>query len=201
MPVVHSRPEVVSTRHSTMVDPSPSLPKPLSPLEHVFLVNKSMRNKTTTTITVRLSFSSRTLLAVRVSNYSSFSALSLSLSLYHIPDGNNNGNNGNYEVNEICQQSYEMAAKCEKGLSNINYFYPDTTGCDYINTVLPRLEKATRNISSLSGVSTSTGGTAATAFAVVFAVTTLILGAYAFFLYRKIHRAKVNLAQAEMGMS
>ena len=38
-------------------------------------------------------------------------------------------------------------------------------------------------------------------FAVIFAVTSLILGAYAFFLYRKIHRAKVNLAQAEMGIA
>ena len=42
-------------------------------------------------------------------------------------------------------------------------------------------------------------GGAATAFAVIFALTTVVLGLYAFFLYRKIHRAKVNLAQSEGG--
>jgi hypothetical protein len=87
-------------------------------------------------------------------------------------------------------------------LSGLQYFYPDTSACEYINNILPRLDKASRGITSMaSGAGASGGGAAATAFAVIFAVTSLILGAYAFFLYRKIHRAKVNLAQAEMGMS
>ena len=90
-----------------------------------------------------------------------------------------------------------MAAKCEEGLNTgSNYFYPDTNGCYYINSILPKLEKASRNM----GVGGAGGsGGAATAFAVIFALTTVVLGLYAFFLYRKIHRAKVNLAQSEGG--
>jgi hypothetical protein len=113
----------------------------------------------------------------------------------------NNNNNQNLESTELCANSYQAAAKCESGLSNTNqYFYADTNACDYINNILPRLEKATR---SISGGASSDGSSAvaATAFAVIFALTTVILGAYAFFLYRKIHRAKVNLSQAEMGIA
>jgi len=118
-------------------------------------------------------------------------------------DGNNDGNN-NYnqdqEVAEICQQAYESASKCETKLGNYlgQYFYPDTSGCEFINNILPSLQRTTRKVASGSGISGSVNG-AATGFAVVFGLTTALLGAYAFFLYRKIHRAKVNLAQAEMG--
>lgn len=114
----------------------------------------------------------------------------------------NNGNNyynynENVEVAEICDQTYEVAAKCETNIKSSNmYFTPDTSGCDYIKNILPRLSKA----SSKSGISTSSSassGSAATAFAVIFFLTSCILGAYSFFLYRKIHRAKVNLAQSE----
>ena len=110
---------------------------------------------------------------------------------------NYNGNynyNQNYEINELCQQTYEMSAKCETNLDAGNYWYADTSGCDYINNILPKLEKATRKIST--GTSSSSGG-ASTAFAVVFFLTSCVLGAYAFFLYRKIHRAKVNLSHSE----
>lgn len=117
---------------------------------------------------------------------------------------NNNGQNNQnqeMEVTELCQQSYEQAAKCESRLSNYlgQYFYADTSGCEYINNILPNLQHATKKISS--GSTSSVGGGAATAFAVIFGLSTLLLGAYAFFLYRKIHRAKVNLAQAEMGIA
>ena len=110
------------------------------------------------------------------------------------------------EVNELCEQSYEMAAKCESNLGSYlgQYYYTDETGCEYINNILPNLERATRKISSggsgSSGSSVSGAGVA-TAMAVIFGMTSLLLGAYAFFLYRKIHRAKVNLAQAEMGIA
>jgi len=120
-------------------------------------------------------------------------------------NNNNNYNNNNYnqdlEVAEICQQSYEQAAKCENKLDLGQYYYTDISGCDYINNILPNLQKATRNIASGSIGSSAVSGSAATAFAVIFGMTTALLGAYAFFLYRKIHRAKVNLAQAEMGMN
>ena len=107
------------------------------------------------------------------------------------------------EVKELCQQSYGMAAKCESGLSSYlgQYYYTDTTGCEYINNILPNLERATRKITSGRSGSSAGGSAAATTFAVVFGLTSVVLGAYSFFLYRKIHRAKVNLAQAEMGMN
>lgn len=122
---------------------------------------------------------------------------------------NNNNYNGNYNQNqnmeaaEICQQSYEMAAKCESNLGSYlgQYYYTDTSGCDYIHNILPSLQRATRKIASGSSSSASVSSPAATAFAVIFGLTTALLGAYSFFLYRKIHRAKVNLAQAEMGIA
>jgi hypothetical protein len=113
---------------------------------------------------------------------------------------NNNNNNNNYqnqdvELSELCDESYQASAKCEAGLTAGNYFYPDTTGCQYINYVLPNLEKATRKISRNSTHSGSGG--AATAFAVIFFLSSCVLGAYSFFLYRKIHRAKVNLSHSD----
>jgi hypothetical protein len=96
-----------------------------------------------------------------------------------------------------------MAAKCETNLASYlgQYYYTDTTGCNYINNILPNLEAATRKISGGKSASSIAGSGAATACAVIFAMTSMLLGAYAFFLYRKIHRAKINLAQAEMGIN
>jgi hypothetical protein len=119
-------------------------------------------------------------------------------------NNNNNNQNQNQEIAEICEQSYETAIKCESSLSShvSQYYYTDTTGCEFIDNILPRLEKASRKVSSgSSGAAVGGGSAAATAFAVIFAITSVILGAYAFFLYRKIHRAKVNLSQAEMGIA
>ena len=118
-------------------------------------------------------------------------------SLHCDPTDYNNNYNQNVEVAEICEQSYERAAKCEKNVKSSSvYFYPDTSGCDYINSILPRLAKAS-NKAATGSSSGSGSGSAATAFAVIFFLTSCILGAYSFFLYRKIHRAKVNLAQSE----
>jgi hypothetical protein len=115
-------------------------------------------------------------------------------------NNNNNNQNQNQELAEICEQSYESAIKCET--SQIGQYYTaDTNGCEFIDNILPRLEKASRKVSSSSKSSNGGGNAAATAFAVIFALTSAVLGAYAFFLYRKIHRAKVNLSQAELGIA
>eukprot|EP00525_Craspedostauros_australis_P003505 CAMPEP_0198112830 /NCGR_PEP_ID=MMETSP1442-20131203/4618_1 /TAXON_ID= /ORGANISM="Craspedostauros australis, Strain CCMP3328" /LENGTH=419 /DNA_ID=CAMNT_0043769745 /DNA_START=32 /DNA_END=1291 /DNA_ORIENTATION=- len=120
---------------------------------------------------------------------------------YNNNNGNNNNNNNqdqNYEVNEICQQSYEQAARCESGLDNVGgYFYPDTSGCEYINNILPKLERASRQISSRSIGGAGDGKGVAIGFAVLFAMSTIVLGAYSFFLYRKISRAKTGLAASD----
>jgi hypothetical protein len=114
-----------------------------------------------------------------------------------VEQNNNNNNNGeeNYNVAEICQQSYENAAKCE---TNMDTYYKDTSACDYIQNILPRLEAASRSIGGGgSKSSASGGGKAATALAWVFAATTIMFGAYAYFLYRKIKRGSVNLSSQD----
>jgi hypothetical protein len=109
-------------------------------------------------------------------------------------NNNNNNNNQNnyqqeYEVTELCEQSYEEAARCEEKMS---IQWKDTSGCDYINNILPRLESASRSI-GVTGAAT-TSGVAAKAFAGIFAFTTVLFAAYAYFLYRKIKRGSVNLS-------
>jgi len=101
---------------------------------------------------------------------------------------NNNNNNGNgYELNELCEMVYEESVKCEK---NLNINWQDNSGCDYIGDILPKLEAAT------AGKRASSGG-AAVAFAWIFAVTTLLAGSYAFFLYRKLDRNRVDLSSSD----
>ena len=80
-----------------------------------------------------------------------------------------------------------MAVKCEAGM-DVNY--KDTSGCEYIKNILPRLTSASRTSSVVGGG--SSGGTAAVAFAWIFAATTILFGAYAYFLYRKIKRGAVT---------
>ena len=104
----------------------------------------------------------------------------------------NNGNNGYeeaYEVIELCEQSYEMAARCEEKMEITS---KDTSGCDYINNILPRLESASKGIST-----SSSSGKAAKAFSGIFAFTTVLFAAYAYFLYRKIKRGSVDLSAQE----
>jgi hypothetical protein len=105
-------------------------------------------------------------------------------------NGNNNGNNGWYydaEPSELCQESYERAVKCE---TNMNLAYPDTTGCTFINNYLGKLESASRSFTTTSG----SGSATASVMAWLFGFTTIMFGAYAYFLYRKIKRGAVSLA-------
>jgi hypothetical protein len=106
-------------------------------------------------------------------------------------NNNNNNQNQNYDITELCQNTYQEAAKCE---TNMGIQYPDTSGCSFINDILPRMEKS---ISTNSKSKAGSGGGAATAFAWVFGISTVLFGAYAYFLYRKIKRGSVNLASQE----
>jgi hypothetical protein len=65
--------------------------------------------------------------------------------------------------------------------------YPDTSGCEYINSILPALSTASSQI--MAG---NTSGGSAGVFAGLFACTTILFGAYAYFLYRKIKRGGVQ---------
>lgn len=123
-------------------------------------------------------------------------------------NGNNNNNynqnqqnqynNGNFyydvEPSELCQNSYERAVRCESGM---NIAYPDESGCDFIKTYLPKMDGASRSFSS----SISSSGGPAKAFAWIFGITTVLFGAYAYFLYRKIKRGAVNLSSQDGAMA
>merc|ERR1712032_594275 len=93
------------------------------------------------------------------------------ISCLQVDENNNNNNHGNnnqnqnqdMEIIELCQQSYEMAAKCESNLGSYlgQYYYTDVTGCEYINNILPNLEQATRKIASGNSSSSLSGNGAA----------------------------------------
>jgi hypothetical protein len=112
-------------------------------------------------------------------------------------DDQNDDGDQQYEMIELCTESVEEAAKCESGLSSVKA-YPDESGCYYINTVLPKLVKASKSITkSMGSRSGSSSGSSSTGWAIFFFLTAGFMSAYAFFLYRKIYRAKVNLSAGE----
>lgn len=41
------------------------------------------------------------------------------------------------QINTMCEYAYEQAVRCEEGM---NKSFVDTSGCEYINEILPRLE-------------------------------------------------------------
>jgi len=105
----------------------------------------------------------------------------------------NNNNNGNYyyeepEVVEMCEQLYEEAAKCEKNLKYKNSAYRDTGSCDYIQKVLPALERVYHK---------NGGGGAATGFAIFFGLSTVAASAAAYYFFSKVERSTVDLASKE----
>ena len=104
------------------------------------------------------------------------------------PQDANEQNNGDQQdednVLEICERLYEDAGKCESGLgSNVKY-YPVTYGCDFIKS----LHAPGKMNSANSGVS------AAKVFAGLFAVTTAIFGAVAYYFHMKQERTNVQLS-------
>lgn len=98
-------------------------------------------------------------------------------------------NGGNYyqqpEVSESCTQLYEGAAKCEKNLKAKSSTYRDTGSCTYINQILPALER----VYYAKG---GGGGKAATAFAWIFALTTIAASGVAYTFYKKVQRTTVD---------
>ncbi|GAX16315.1 hypothetical protein FisN_35Hh014 [Fistulifera solaris] len=114
-------------------------------------------------------------------------------------DTQNNNNNQNqqvqnedgsyeevYAVTDLCTQSYQSAVKCETKMAFAN---KDTSGCEFLGNVLPRLTSASKS----SGVYGGGRNGAAKAFAWIFAMTTIAFGAYSYFLYRKIKRGSQSL--------
>ena len=104
---------------------------------------------------------------------------------------NNNGNgnwNGNRyyqnQATDTCTALYEESSKCETKMTGKNKYQRDTGSCDYIENIVPALERIFKE-----------GGiySAAPGLAWFFAITTFgALGAAAFF-FMKAQHATVNL--------
>jgi len=46
--------------------------------------------------------------------------------------------NGEAEISEMCMRLYENAGKCETEMENVGYNGPDTSGCEYIQSLMPK---------------------------------------------------------------
>lgn len=95
-------------------------------------------------------------------------------------NGNNNNNNGNNNnnnggINEVCENLYEEAVKCEKNVKGATY--KDTSGCDMIHHVLPKLSKA---MNSIRG-----GPAPSVVFAWIFGIGFFALAGYLYKLHKK----------------
>eukprot|EP00979_Chaetoceros_neogracilis_P004604 scaffold797_cov408-Chaetoceros_neogracile.AAC.69 len=105
-------------------------------------------------------------------------------------DANNNNNNNQYyeqpEPTEFCQEIYEGAAKCEKNLTYKSAAYRDTGSCQYINKIVPSLERVYK--------SNGGSGGAAVGMAVFFGMTTFGATAAAYYFFTKAERTTVDLA-------
>lgn len=93
---------------------------------------------------------------------------------------------GNYGVTDMCSQTYKQTqAKCETNLQN-NAYYQDTSGCNFLYSVLPKLEKASAGaFSNRAGMPD-----VSSALAWIFAISTILLTVYSILLYRRLKRSK-----------
>lgn len=89
------------------------------------------------------------------------------------------------EVKEVCEQLYEQSGKCEQYLS---VDYPNTNACNYVEGI-----KIVRKNGIVVTSEASSSKTAA-AFIGIFAVSTILLGSYVYYLKSKLDRAKINLS-------
>lgn len=92
------------------------------------------------------------------------------------------------EVREICEGLYERSAKCEKNIPSSVNPYKSTGGCDYIFNTLPKVERLSKG-----------GPVLSTVFAWVFFSSTVLVSAYAAFLWQKAKRAHVDLSLSSGG--
>lgn len=93
----------------------------------------------------------------------------ISCASYNNDDANNAGG-----VSEVCAELYEQAVKCEK---NVKATYTDTSGCEMIHKVIPKLSKAMKNLQGKP--------TASTVFAWIFGLGFFGLAAYLYRLHKK----------------
>lgn len=106
-------------------------------------------------------------------------------------DDADDANNGeDPDIIELCEEAYELSAKCETNVAAKNEYTKDERSCTYINSILPSL------VSVHNGKRT---GGSATAFAWVFLISTVAIGAYAFTLYSKLNDKTIDLSKGGAG--
>ncbi|KAL3944020.1 MAG: hypothetical protein SGBAC_001888 [Bacillariaceae sp.] len=101
-------------------------------------------------------------------------------------NGNNNGNNNDNNqnaVSDVCENLYEQSAKCEKNIDG--NMYPDTSGCELINEMLPRANNA---FAQMQGKKS-----AAAIWAWIFGIACVCMGAYIFLLHKRVIRERVDM--------
>jgi len=89
------------------------------------------------------------------------------------------------ELKEFCEQTYEVAGKCETKLGSD---YPNESACTYLEGI-----KMTRK----NGIIISGAGSknkVASAFIGIFACSFILLGAYVYYLKTKLDRGTINLS-------
>mmetsp|Transcript_21072 Transcript_21072/g.23627 ORF Transcript_21072/g.23627 Transcript_21072/m.23627 type:complete len:382 (-) Transcript_21072:159-1304(-) len=106
------------------------------------------------------------------------------VSCLEVQEENDNDQQQDDEVSEMCQRAYEESGKCETKLKDINsyYWYPKEDSCNFIHSVLPGLEKVKRT----NGHPART----ATAFAWLFGISSVALAAYVYLLREKLKDGK-----------
>ena len=92
------------------------------------------------------------------------------------------------QVKESCEQLYEMAGKCEAGLSG-TIAYPNNYACNFMQGI----KIVRKNGSIIRGA----GGQNLTAsiFIGLFAASFVLVGGYVYYLKTKLDRCKVNLSE------
>ncbi len=123
-------------------------------------------------------------------------------------DGNNNNNNNNnnkysyykwkngyyknanyyQEPSELCEDLYDRSAKCEKNLKYKNDYSHDEGACEYIEKVLPALERVYKNNGG--------AGSMVMLLAVIFGITSFIGCIAASYFRREVDRISDVLADA-----
>jgi hypothetical protein len=96
------------------------------------------------------------------------------------------------EVNEMCDELYQVAGKCE---TKMNVYYPNESACTYIEGI-----KVIRD----DGVIRTTATRKSTAAAVttgLFLTAALLLSGYVYYLRTKLGRARINLAAGSQNAS
>jgi hypothetical protein len=113
-------------------------------------------------------------------------------------DENNNGDQQDEDkVLEVCERLYEASGKCETNLAAIKNTYgayPNTYGCDFISG----LKASGKTRVSFSQIQSNV---TPKALAGVFAATTVIFGATAYYLGKKLQRSNVNLVEGGGAMA